>query len=104
VSTAVLWTTLVTAGLLVWVLVGSGDGLNPAAAVILLMPAIAAGLCYARPRDVAALVIAGVLLSVTAVLLFIGRSGLLYVPSLALLIAGAARELRQRRRRISRSS
>lgn len=95
---AALWTALVTVGLLTWVLVGSGDGLSPTAAAILLMPALAAVLCWVRPRDIAALVIAGALLSVTSLLLFIGWVGLLYVPSIALVAIGAAWEIRQRRR------
>jgi len=54
------------------------------ATVLLLAPCVAALLVYARPRSLAALLVADALLMVTVVLLLIGYTGFLYVPSLIL--------------------
>jgi hypothetical protein len=84
---AVVWTAVVSAGLLAFVL---ATGIS-AGAVILVLPLSAAALAFAAPRSVAALAAADMLLGVSAVLLLIGGEGLLYVPPLVLLFVATAR-------------
>lgn len=100
VGIAVAWTVRVVAGLLLWLL---STGPKVVGGAILLAPVVGAVIAFIRPRSVLALVASCLLIGVAALLLLIGSTGLLFVPSLALLLAAIVREFRTRRteRRVS---
>jgi predicted branched-subunit amino acid permease len=94
VGLAVAWTVAVVAGLLLWLL---STGPKLVGGAILLAPLVGVLIAFLRPRSVLALVAACLFISVAALLLLIGLTGFLFLPSLALLLAALVRELRRRR-------
>ena len=91
---AVAWTVTVVAGLLLWLLL---TGPKLVGGAILLAPLVGAVIVFLRPRSVLALVASCLLIGMAAVLLLIGGTGILFLPSLALLLAALVREFRRRR-------
>ena len=94
VGSAVAWTVTVVAGLLLWLLM---TGPKLMGGVILLAPLVGAVIVLLRPRSVLALVASCLLIGVAAVFLLIGGTGILFLPSLVLLLATLVREFRRRR-------
>jgi hypothetical protein len=98
-TVAAIWAVAISAGLALWVLLRTGGGGGSLATPILLAPCIAGILAYLKPRNLAVLFVAILLLLGTIVLLLIGFAGLLYLPSLVLLILAAGRAIAGRERR-----
>jgi hypothetical protein len=85
-TVAGIWALFVTAGLFVFVLVtGIGFG-----AVLLAPPAAAGVLALTAGSSRVGLAVAAVLLAFTGTMLLIGGEGLLYVPSLVLVLVAMA--------------
>lgn len=91
---AAVWAVAVSAALAVGVFIS--DGGPSLATLILLAPCLAVLLAYTRRSSVLALLGADLLLLGTTVLWLIGREGLLYVPSLVLLVGATARLMTSR--------
>jgi hypothetical protein len=91
---AAVWAVAVSSVLTVGVFL-SDDGPS-LATLILLAPCLAVLLAYTRPSSVLALLGADLLPLGTTVLLLIGREGLLYVPSLVLLVGATPRLMTSR--------
>jgi|SRR5581483_3098036 len=84
VTAAALWAVAVSLGLGMW-LTASHD-FSGVAAVILLVPCVGAFVAYSWPHRVLALVAGAVLIGAAMIVLLIGFTGLLYVPSIVLLV------------------
>ena len=89
------WAVFASLGLALWVVFFSSDGLSGIAAVILLAPIVAAVLGYVRPYSRIALLLAVFLLAGTIVMLLIGLSGFLFVPSLILFLVATFKQKRR---------
>ncbi len=85
VTAAALWAVAVSAALALWLTFGSRD-FSAVAAAILLAPCLGALIAYLRPQSVLALAVALLLVTGAIVLLLIGYTGLLYVPTWLLLV------------------
>jgi predicted branched-subunit amino acid permease len=93
ISVALAWTVLVVVGLLVWLI---ATELEPVGVAIALTPLLGAAVAFLWPQSQVALITSIALVGFATVLLLIGYTGVLFLPTLALLIAAAARESRRR--------
>lgn len=94
VTLATVWAVAVSVGLAFWL--ASSGGASGIAVGILVAPCAAALLVHVRPHGVLALSVSLLLLTTAVVLLLIGFTGLLYLPSWAIVLVLLVGELRKR--------